>query len=930
MVELKEGNENSALSEQVDSENNASKEDILETSAPLLDEKGNVKNPSSKIIIIIVAIVIAIIILALVLFLAFQYISTKDRYLQVDANIYEARVEKEEVCYITLSGDVDLSKVDTIDIAFSDEEGNDYIYLVLSLVEEQEVSASELGLDNFKDIVSVRASINYTQSDAPSEKPSTVNDTTTPPPKSRGDDGGGGGWGDDDIITCDDECSGIGLYCHGKMPYNCSLDDDGCYYRTNLTICGFEEQCLNGTCHAFGNCSSDAECGSDGCYDGEFRDYYCNSSNSCNYYDITTVENLTNNNCDDGIDNDCDGDTDSADSGCVVVTCGDGSCHSSENCSSCPSDCGCGSGEECVDGVCVYSAECSVDSDCTTDGCYSGQYRDYYCNSSDDCDYGDTTTLEILDHGNCGDGIDNDCDGDTDSADSGCVVVTCGDGTCAGDEDCSTCVLDCGCKIGYYCSQGICIQGRVFYLDPIDGDTASGDGSQINPWGSLSSVVDAGYFNGWQIKSGDTLKLRSGYHGYFNSDKFAAHKQNSDYITIEADDGENPRLSGMNLKSCAYWRFRKLEMSPSFSGPLTVHTATGGSPAIIYGYQNDHLIFENNYIYTAQDSVAKDWTPKDWTNLTFDGFKVGNDGSYLIFRNNKIENVVSGCTSTGQNGIFENNILDGYCSDGISSVESNCLVKNNTIINTFSADPDWRYCWHTGCFQTSGYNTITNTQIIDNFCHVRPDPNRDFATGAGGSQGYFGGGLHNVTIANNVFAATNLVHGISPDHLSQDNVTVVNNTVITPYGLDYYASPDPPNIRFGDMRGDSLVKNNIAGSVPGSNPSINMTSENNAILLDYNPGNQLDYAYPDVFVDHVNGDERPLINGPLCDGSVNGQVGVAVGALPCACTQDNQCQEIYGAGSSCNTQQKCVGGLLSLPKSSSILSNMWNWIKGLF
>jgi hypothetical protein len=946
MVELKEGEESSALSAQVDSENKASKGDILETSAPV-DEKGNVKGPGSSKTIIIAAAAIALIIIAIVFLLAFQYFNSRERYLQADENIKEARIEREKVCYIILSGEVNLSQVDSLDLIFYDEQGSEYVYLVNSLVEEQEVSASDIRLENFKNIVEVKALINYVQPETPEETPAPPANDTTNPPDDGGDHGGNsgggdGGGGNNDTISCDDECIGEGLYCNGKMPYNCSLGDDGCYHRTNLTVCGLGEQCLNGTCYSFANCTSDAECGSDGCYDGEFRDYYCNSSGNCSYQDITTAENLTNNNCADGIDNDCDGQTDSSDSGCIAIMCGDGVCHSSENCSSCLGDCLCGSGEECVNGVCVIIPECTTDAECGSDGCSGDSYIDYSCDSgecnsvSDDCSdcscsCGGYSTDETTNNGNCADGIDNDCDGQTDGMDGGCAVDDCGDGTCAGDEDCSTCPDDCGCGAGYYCDAGACIQGRVFYLDPIGGDTSNGDGSQTSPWGNLSSVVDAGYFNGNTIRSGDVLRLRSGYHGYFQTDKFLSYRQNSDYITIEADAGENPRLSGIGCKYCSYWKFKGLEISPSFSGPLTPHTATGGSPSIVYGYGNDHLIFEDNHVYSAPDSVARNWNSKDWTNLTFNGFHVGNDGSDLVFRNNKIENVVSGATSIGQRGIFENNIVDGYGSDGISSLGSNCLVKNNTVINTFAADSEWSHYWHTDCFQTSGYHTISNTRIIDNFCHARPDPDRDFVNGAGGSQGYFGGGLNNFTIANNVFAVTNLVHGISPDHMSQQNVVIENNTLITPYGLDYYSSPDPPDIQLNDMLGNIIIRNNIAGSFPGSNPSSNIVSENNVHLLDYNPGNQLQYAYPEVFVDHANGDERPLINGPLCDGSINGKAGVAVGALPCSCTSDNQCEEIYGSGSTCNSQQKCEGGVnTESPQQSSFFSTIWGWIKGLF
>ncbi len=77
-------------------------------------------------------------------------------------------------------------------------------------------------------------------------------------------------------------------------------------------------------------------------------------------------------------------------------------------------------------------------------------------------------------------------------------------------------------------------------------------------------------------------------------------------------------------------------------------------------------------------------------------------------------------------------------------------------------------------------------------------------------------------------------------------------------------------------------------------------------------------------------DFRPKTEGPACNGTIN-PVGVAVGALPCVCTQDNQCVEVYGSGSTCNLITKeCERGLESQSvQKSSIFSIVWNWIKSL-
>jgi len=69
---------------------------------------------------------------------------------------------------------------------------------------------------------------------------------------------------------------------------------------------------------------------------------------------------------------------------------------------------------------------CGVYPSCTNcnsqDGCYSGSYRDYKCSGSS-CSYTTVNAVESDAAGNCGDSIDNDCDGKADSADPDCACL---------------------------------------------------------------------------------------------------------------------------------------------------------------------------------------------------------------------------------------------------------------------------------------------------------------------------------------------------------------------------------------------------------------------------------------------------------------------------------------------------------------------------
>jgi len=173
-------------------------------------------------------------------------------------------------------------------------------------------------------------------------------------------------------------------YCLDNDWYDCGNEGE-------TTGCGNGEIC---------DTNHDCVLAAEGCVDSDSDTYdaidpiLCPGSNDCDDTDPNVHPDATEV-CDDGIDNDCDGDTDCDDTGC------------DDDCSTCvDSD---------NDGFGVCPA-CGVASGCFVDG--------------HDCDDTDTNInpgrAEI-----CDDGIDNDCDGDTDCDDTGC----------AGDPACPVCDL---------------------------------------------------------------------------------------------------------------------------------------------------------------------------------------------------------------------------------------------------------------------------------------------------------------------------------------------------------------------------------------------------------------------------------------------------------------------------------------------------------
>ena len=118
---------------------------------------------------------------------------------------------------------------------------------------------------------------------------------------------------------------------------------------------------------------------------------------------------------------------------CINGFCGqcnnDGSCdaNAGENCQSCPSDCGCPSGQTC------YNSACCTPKTCSDLGWKCG-------NGSDGC--GGTVS--------CG-----DCQQSYSCADHQCMPG-CGNGKCDEGEDCQSCPSDCRCPSGQTCYNSAC------------------------------------------------------------------------------------------------------------------------------------------------------------------------------------------------------------------------------------------------------------------------------------------------------------------------------------------------------------------------------------------------------------------------------------------------------------------------------------------
>ncbi len=387
------------------------------------EDKDRIKKGALIILLLIVAVALIII-----YFLSLKK-ESPTKQLIVGENIDYAYIQG-DVIYLRFLP-VDFSTIDEIEFIVTDNQGANNAYTAYYLELDHELYPDNFNLDNLDSIEAVAASFNYKPL-TPAPKPD-VNESTnqTPPaPKPTQPTGGGGGGGPitppAPSCTNDAGCSSVGDFCNNQMPYNCSLGSDGCYDRTNKTVCGAGQECLNGECQIISDCTSDFECTS---YFDECSYGVCNSTGKCEFHynssgvcrpapgECDVPESCTGSSFSCPVDVNKTGDscTTSGNPGiceygvCIEVdTCGNSVCDSGEDCSSCPGDCACvAPTPHCNSGTCVEcldNGHCNAGEVCSSNICVpqASQCNDGVLDAGELCDrdnFGEKTCVDFFIHG---------------------------------------------------------------------------------------------------------------------------------------------------------------------------------------------------------------------------------------------------------------------------------------------------------------------------------------------------------------------------------------------------------------------------------------------------------------------------------------------------------------------------------------------------
>jgi len=361
-------------------------------------------------------------------------------------------------------------------------------------------------------------------------------------------------------------------------------------------------------------------------------------------------------------------------------------------------------------------------------------------------------------------------------------------------------------------------QAAVFYVDPEKGDMA-GDGSVERPWKTVQQVFEGKLIQTRDghgqlrnpdvpVKGGDTILLRSGYHGEI----YCRGAYNDDFITIAAEAGHTPKVRRVFFAAAGKWIIRGLtvcpEFAPEFKRDRLIYVVDWG------GTSSDFII-EDNTLYSTADGSS--WSAKQWNERVCYGIAVM--GERIRIRNNTLRYVNHGIVLNGDNITVEGNSIEHIGGDGIVCSADNVSLIGNTIkyFYKINANHDDGIQFHRGRDKTT---PIRNAVVRGNTVIAWDKEQRSPLIGSPQGICNFDIPAVNWCIENNLVLVRHH-HGITI--CGCQGGVIVNNLAYNPYGGDFLAG-----IALGTTHGkttseNTIVRNNLVDSkisLPGASNTV--------------------------------------------------------------------------------------------------------------
>jgi len=214
------------------------------------------------------------------------------------------------------------------------------------------------------------------------------------------------------------------------------------------------------------------------------------------------------------------------------------------------------------------------------------------------------------------------------------------------------------------CPIEVTIRGTEFFVDPIQGNDVTGDGSIGNPWASIQYVVatktdctdqhGTPRNPGAPVKGGDAIVL-IGANGHSPNLEITGC-YNSAWVSIRAQNLHEPVLTSVHFRGSGFWRLDGLSFFKDANGTMVrVEDHSSQGPA-----RNIQIL---NSRFTSGDLP----TIQDWEDHVSDAMRFYVDEGPLLARCNEMVNVAMGFVVGGSHTDIIGNTIEYFSRDGIAT-----------------------------------------------------------------------------------------------------------------------------------------------------------------------------------------------------------------------------------------------------------------------
>jgi Right handed beta helix region len=435
------------------------------------------------------------------------------------------------------------------------------------------------------------------------------------------------------------------------------------------------------------------------------------------------------------------------------------------------------------------------------------------------------------------------------------------------------------------CSSPPATSRHVWYIDPVNGKSpaAGGNGSQADPWNSLTGVIGgtwattgftvpgymrpllssvpyahfinrkfvdvADHVGNPPIQPGDTIYLMSGNYGDIVLGSYDLSTVNSDWVTVQAAPGQTPVFTTLTISRTNKWLFEGIKVQSIFGTNNNTNwfLVTVSDQGATYPTQD--IALDGLDVSSADHSVTVGWTQAVWKANARSGVNfVGTPGSgtngepyttCISLTNSRVHDVYVGVGLFANQSLIANNEIDHFTADGLDYGANYIAITHNFEHDNQTIDAN-----HEDAMQGQvgpllagvAFNAFSNILIDSNLILRQTDPSLQFPSYLQGID-VFDEDWTNVTVTNNV-VVTSSCYGILFKSVHNSLIaknTVVNDGLISTPGC-VPAIDAGGTTHEGPLSTNTVVQNNLTSQLNVDTRAIGGIVADHNVVLCCGPG----------------------------------------------------------------------------------------------